>query len=85
MFFRDKETGYTVESCQAACPVTNDFVGISYKVSQPNQCYCLYNYGSLPPAPEGFMAVPEYDTGTGPIASGDGSTGWSCHKYHPER
>lgn len=71
----------TFEACQEECPPSSAFLGISFN-EEYELCFCLYDYDSLPPAPEGFKV--RIEDGTGPIAYANGDEhGFSCYKYHP--
>ena len=76
-------TGFSVQDCQDACPVTDTFRGISY--SPNTYCLCHYDDGTLPSSvPDGFSGD-THGVGTGPVVPEATSMvfGSNCYKYHP--
>ena len=74
-------TGFSVQDCQDACPVTDTFRGISYS---PNLfCVCHYDGGTRPSVPDGFVTLADGNVGTGPVVPESASLPSNCYKYHP--
>ena len=69
----------SVQDCQDACPMTDEFRG--FVIYPSIMCICLYDAGSLPPASQDFTQVPS--EGSGPITSTFGSGAGTCYKYNP--
>ena len=81
-------TGFSVQDCEDACPVTDTFRGISYAPDR-YLCACHYDDGTLP---SGLSAVPDGfvdksgNGGSGPVVPviiGGDYVSSNCYKYHP--
>lgn len=71
------------QSCQDACPVTDEFRGISFTLSGTYRtCYCWYDGGSLPSTPQGYNEYTQ-GVGSGPVTSTNTNVSENCYKYHP--
>lgn len=72
---------YSLQDCQDACPVTDEFRGFEFFDDQ--YCACLYDAGSEPSAPAGFNQYQAGYGANGPVTSVGGSQATLCYKYHP--
>ena len=79
-FCRSDYEIYSLQECQDFCPVTDGFRGITLYTPA---CLCHYDHGSLPSIPPAGFVAHDDRTGSGPIASSIGDTGYPCYKYHP--
>ena len=76
-------TGFSVQDCQDACPVTDTFRGVTY--APDVLCWCHYDAGTKPSTPPGFNPD-DGNVGTGPAElDPDITIPSNCYKYHPAK